>query len=100
MLQYVIRRMMWAVVMLVAVLALVFVIFFVLPGAAGKVNEDGVSPLAIKIAGKRPTEPLRQRSRPSPNASNSTAPSPSSSPPTSPTRRRATSATPIRPRRT
>jgi peptide/nickel transport system permease protein len=56
MLQYVIRRMMWAVVMLVAVLALVFVIFFVLPGAAGKTNEDGVSPLAIKIAGKRPTE--------------------------------------------
>ena len=56
MLQYVIRRILWATVMLVTVVALVFVIFFVLPGSAGKANESGYSPLAVKIAGKRPTE--------------------------------------------
>jgi peptide/nickel transport system permease protein len=42
--------------MLVTVVALVFVIFFVLPGSAGKANEEGYSPLAVKIAGKRPTD--------------------------------------------
>ena len=56
MLQYVIRRLLWAVVMLMAVVALVFFIFFGLPGSAGTAQtEGGYPPVAIKIAGKRPT---------------------------------------------
>jgi peptide/nickel transport system permease protein len=52
MLQYIIRRLLWSVVMIVLVLALVFAIFFVLPGGAGKESESGYPPIALKIAGK------------------------------------------------
>lgn len=54
MLQYVIRRVMWSVVMLILVIASVFLIFFVLPGGAGGKTPDGQSLLAIKFAGKNP----------------------------------------------
>ena len=36
MLQYIVRRLLWAVVMLILVQAIVFTIFFVLPGGSGK----------------------------------------------------------------
>ncbi|HYP22332.1 MAG TPA: ABC transporter permease [Actinomycetota bacterium] len=52
--QYVVRRMMWSIVMLVLVIASVFVIFFVMPGGAGGRTADGQSLLAIKFAGKNP----------------------------------------------
>lgn len=54
MLQYIIRRMLWAAGMLILVLAAVFAIFFLLPGAAGKAGEGGASPVAISMAGKNP----------------------------------------------
>lgn len=54
MLQYVIRRLLWSVVMLVLVIASVFLIFFVMPGGAGSRSPDGQSLLAIKFAGKNP----------------------------------------------
>jgi peptide/nickel transport system permease protein len=54
--QYVIRRVLWSLLMLVLVVALVFVIFFVLPGSAGGTGEDQkYPPVAIRIAGKHPT---------------------------------------------
>jgi peptide/nickel transport system permease protein len=53
--RYVVRRLLWAIVMLVLVVALVFVIFFVLPGGAGRADEDGYPPVAVAIAGKQPT---------------------------------------------
>jgi peptide/nickel transport system permease protein len=56
MIQYVIRRLLWALVMLIAVIALVFVIFFVLPGGAGRTTgNQKYPPVAIRIAGKQPT---------------------------------------------
>ena len=55
MLQYIIRRLLWSVVMIILVLALVFAIFFVLPGGAGKEAESGYPPLALMIAGKNLT---------------------------------------------
>ena len=55
MFQYIIRRLLWSVVMIVLVLALVFAIFFVLPGGAGKESESGYPPLALMIAGKNLT---------------------------------------------
>src|SRR4028118_550351 len=54
MVQYVVRRVLWSVVMLVLVIASVFVIFFMLPGGAGGRTDDGQSLLAIKFAGKNP----------------------------------------------
>lgn len=56
MFQYVVRRVMWALVMLVLVVALVFVIFFVLPGGAGNTSKSGYPPVAVRIAGKHPTD--------------------------------------------
>lgn len=52
MLQYVIRRLMWSVVMLTLVIASVFVIFFVI-GAGGK-TPDGQYYVAIQFAGRNP----------------------------------------------
>ena len=52
MLQYVIRRLMWSIVMLVLVIACVFVIFFVL-GAGGE-TPSGQPAVAIQFAGKNP----------------------------------------------
>ena len=59
MLQYIIRRLLWAVVMLVLVTAVVFTIFFVLPGGAGK-SQSGecTSPVAVKMAGRNPRPEL------------------------------------------
>lgn len=54
MFQYVVRRVLWSVVMLVLVIASVFVIFFMIPGGAGSRSPDGQSLLAIKFAGKNP----------------------------------------------
>jgi peptide/nickel transport system permease protein len=59
MLQYVIRRALWAIVMLILVLALVFAIFFVLPGGSlHKRAGDKYPPIAYTLAGKHPTEPV------------------------------------------
>jgi peptide/nickel transport system permease protein len=55
MVQYIIRRILWACVMLVSVVALVFVIFFVLPGGAGRAEKGEYPPVAVRIAGKQPT---------------------------------------------
>ncbi len=53
--QYVIRRLLWAFVMLFLVVAVVFVIFFVLPGGAGHTRAGSkYPPLAYMIAGKHP----------------------------------------------
>ncbi|MDQ4025709.1 MAG: ABC transporter permease, partial [Actinomycetota bacterium] len=54
MLQYVIRRLMWSIVMLVLVVASVFVIFFVMPGGAGSKTPDGQYYVAIQFAGRNP----------------------------------------------
>ncbi|MFN2587314.1 MAG: ABC transporter permease [Actinomycetota bacterium] len=54
MFQYVIRRLLWSVVMLVLVIACVFVIFFVLPGGAGSKTPDGQYYVAIQFAGRNP----------------------------------------------
>src|SRR5919106_3049292 len=53
--QYIIRRCLWAVTMLILVIAIVFVIFFILPGSAGRKGPAGISPVAVAIAGKQPT---------------------------------------------
>ena len=53
--QYIIRRLLWAFVMLFLVIAVVFVIFFVLPGGAGHASHGSKYPaLAYMIAGKHP----------------------------------------------
>ncbi|MFN2488952.1 MAG: ABC transporter permease [Actinomycetota bacterium] len=54
MMQYIARRLMWAVVSLVLVIAVVFVIFFVLPGGAGGKSASGSRTVAIMFAGKNP----------------------------------------------
>ena len=54
MLQYIIRRSLWAILMFVLVLIAIFAIFFVVPGGAGRRNEQGQSPVAIMMAGKNP----------------------------------------------
>src|SRR5918998_192693 len=54
MLQYVIRRLLWAVLSLVLVIATVFVIFFILPGGAGGTSASGERTVAIMFAGKNP----------------------------------------------
>jgi peptide/nickel transport system permease protein len=55
-LQYVIRRILWAFVMLAVVVGIVFVIFFVLPGGAGSTSGNSkYPPVAVRMAGKNPT---------------------------------------------
>jgi peptide/nickel transport system permease protein len=56
-LQYIIRRLLWSVVMLVLVLASVFLIFFVLPGGTGR-DVEGASPVAVMMAGRNPRPEL------------------------------------------
>ena len=58
MLQYIVRRLMWSIVMLVMVIACVFVIFFVIPGGGGSKTPDGHSAVAILFAGKNPRAEL------------------------------------------
>jgi peptide/nickel transport system permease protein len=58
MLQYIIRRLLWAVVMLVLVVAVVFTIFFVLPGGTGRRVEGRPSPVAVMMAGRNPRPAL------------------------------------------
>jgi peptide/nickel transport system permease protein len=58
MLQYIIRRLLWAVVMLVLVVAVVFTIFFVLPGGTGRHVEGRPSPVAVMMAGRNPRPAL------------------------------------------
>jgi peptide/nickel transport system permease protein len=53
--QYLIRRTLWSITMLISVVALVFVIFFVLPGAAGNAGSGKYPPVAVRIAGKQPS---------------------------------------------
>jgi peptide/nickel transport system permease protein len=54
MLQYVIRRLLWALLSLILVIAAVFVIFFILPGGAGGEAAGGRRTVAIMFAGKNP----------------------------------------------
>lgn len=54
MLQYIIRRLLWSVVMLILVVAAVFVIFYVLPGGSGGKSAEGIPYIAYKFAGKNP----------------------------------------------
>lgn len=58
MFQYVMRRLLWSIVMLVLVIASVFLIFFVLPGGAGGDAPGGHSKVAILFAGKNPRPEL------------------------------------------
>jgi peptide/nickel transport system permease protein len=52
--RYVIRRLLWALLSLILVIAAVFVIFFILPGGAGGEAEGGRRTVAIMFAGKNP----------------------------------------------
>lgn len=56
MFQYFIRRVLWAALMLLLVISVVFAIFFLLPGGAGRKGPEGVSPVAVAFAGKQPTK--------------------------------------------
>jgi peptide/nickel transport system permease protein len=58
MLQYIIRRLLWAAVMLTLVVAVVFTIFFVLPGGTGRRVEGRPSPVAVMMAGRNPRPEL------------------------------------------
>lgn len=58
MIQYVIRRLLWAFVMIVLVIALVFAIFFVMPGGAGRREDGRASPVAVMMAGRNPRPDL------------------------------------------
>jgi peptide/nickel transport system permease protein len=58
MLQYIIRRLLWAVVMLILVVAVVFTIFFVLPGGTARRVEGRPSPVAVMMAGRNPRPEL------------------------------------------
>lgn len=58
MFQYFIRRLLWAIVMLLLVVSVVFAIFFLVPGGAGRKGPEGVSPVAVAFAGKQPTPEL------------------------------------------
>lgn len=56
MLTYVLRRILWGVLTMLLVLALVFLIFFVLPGGAGhRTKGERFPPVAYLIAGRHPT---------------------------------------------
>ncbi|MBE3074112.1 MAG: ABC transporter permease, partial [Actinobacteria bacterium] len=54
MLQYVIRRLLWSFVMIILVAAVVFLIFFVLPGGTGRKEDGRASPVAVMMAGRNP----------------------------------------------
>lgn len=61
MFQYIVRRLIWAVVMTLLVVAVVFFIFFILPGGTGKrldSNRCGSSPIAVMMAGRNPRPEL------------------------------------------
>ena len=58
MLQYIMRRLLWAVVMLILVIAVVFAIFFVLPGGLGRREEGRASAVAVMMAGRNPRPDL------------------------------------------
>jgi peptide/nickel transport system permease protein len=58
MLQYIIRRLLWAAVMLCLVVSVVFTIFFVLPGGTGRREEGRLSPVAVMMAGRNPRPEL------------------------------------------
>lgn len=58
MLRYVIRRLLWAFVMIVMVIAFVFAIFFVLPGGQGRREDGRASPVAVLMAGRNPRPDL------------------------------------------
>ena len=55
MFQYFIRRLLWAIVMILLTISVVFAIFFIVPGGAGRKGPEGVSPVAVAYAGKQPT---------------------------------------------
>lgn len=61
MFQYIVRRLIWAVVMVLLVISVVFLIFFVLPGGSGR-NIEGAgrcsSPIAVQMAGRNPRPAL------------------------------------------
>lgn len=59
MFQYIVRRILWSLVMVLLVTAVVFVIFFVLPGGSGR-NRSGecTSPVAVQMAGRNPRPEL------------------------------------------
>jgi peptide/nickel transport system permease protein len=57
--QYIVRRLLWAVVMILMVIAVVFFIFFVLPGGSGKARGGQcTSPVAVQMAGRNPRPEL------------------------------------------
>jgi peptide/nickel transport system permease protein len=56
MFQYFIRRLLWALVMLLLTISAVFAIFFLIPGGAGRSGPEGISPVAVSLAGKQPTK--------------------------------------------
>ncbi len=58
MFQYVVRRLLWSAVMLVLVIAVVFLIFFVLPGGTGRQEDGRASPVAVMMAGRNPRPAL------------------------------------------
>jgi peptide/nickel transport system permease protein len=59
MFQYIVRRLLWAIVMLILVQAVVFTIFFVLPGGSGKSRSGAcTSPVAVQMAGRNPRPEL------------------------------------------
>lgn len=58
MIQYIIRRLLWAVVMVLLVTMVVFLIFFVLPGGTGRRGPGGASPVAVQMAGRNPRPEL------------------------------------------
>lgn len=58
MLQYIIRRLLWAAVMLCLVVAVIFTIFFVLPGGTARREEGRLSPVAVMMAGRNPRPEL------------------------------------------
>jgi peptide/nickel transport system permease protein len=55
-LAYVVRRILWAFVTLLFVASAVFGIFFVLPGGAGRSSPEGISPVAVLLAGRNASE--------------------------------------------
>lgn len=55
MFQYFVRRLLWSLLMLLLTISVVFAIFFLIPGGAGRKGPEGVSPVAVAFAGKQPT---------------------------------------------
>lgn len=59
MFQYIVRRLLWAVVMVLLVVSTVFAIFFLLPGGSGRnVSGECSSPIAVQMAGRNPRPEL------------------------------------------